>query len=60
VTPLGRQEEWENSPERLSPDPDVQVGGNWHDNYVADAAPDKKWGRGVRCRRGGVPGTGEN
>ncbi len=42
ITPLGRQEEWEDSPEGYPQTPTYKW-WNWHDNYVADAAPDKKW-----------------
>jgi predicted dithiol-disulfide oxidoreductase (DUF899 family) len=42
VTPLGRQEEWEDSPKGYPQTPTYKW-WNWHDNYVADAAPDKKW-----------------
>ena len=42
ITPLGRQEVWENSPEGYPQTPTYKW-WNWHDSYVADAAPDKKW-----------------
>src|SRR6266478_5514864 len=42
ITPLGRQEEWENSPEGYPQTPTYKW-WNWHDSYVADAAPDEKW-----------------
>jgi predicted dithiol-disulfide oxidoreductase (DUF899 family) len=42
ITPLGRQEEWEDSPEGYPQTPAYKW-WNWHDSYVADAAPDKKW-----------------
>ena len=42
ITPLGRQEVWEDSPERYPQTPTYKW-WNWHDSYVADAAPDKKW-----------------
>jgi predicted dithiol-disulfide oxidoreductase (DUF899 family) len=42
ITPLGRQEEWEDSPEGYPQTPTYKW-WNWHDSYVADAAPDKKW-----------------
>lgn len=42
ITALGRQEEWENSPEGYPQTPPYKW-WNWHDSYVADAAPDKKW-----------------
>jgi hypothetical protein len=42
VTPLGRQEVWEDSPEGYPQTPTYKW-WNWHDSYVADAPPDKKW-----------------
>ena len=42
ITPLGRQEAWEDSPEGYPKTPTYKW-WNWHDSYVADAAPDKKW-----------------
>src|SRR6202045_1758982 len=42
ATPLGRQETWEDSPEGYPQTPTYKW-WNWHDSYVADAAPDKKW-----------------
>src|SRR6204780_3732553 len=42
VTPLGRQETWENSPEGY-PQSAPYKSWNWHDNYNAGAAPDPKW-----------------
>jgi predicted dithiol-disulfide oxidoreductase (DUF899 family) len=42
ATPLGRQEVWEDSPEGYPQTPTYKW-WNWHDNYVADAAPDKTW-----------------
>jgi predicted dithiol-disulfide oxidoreductase (DUF899 family) len=42
VTPLGRQEAWEDSPEGYPQTPPYKW-WNWHDNYVADAVPDRKW-----------------
>jgi predicted dithiol-disulfide oxidoreductase (DUF899 family) len=41
ITPLGRQEVWEDSPEGYPQTPPYEW-WNWHDSYVADAAPDKK------------------
>ena len=40
ITPLGRQEEWEDSPEGY-PKSEPYTWWNWHDNYSADADP--KW-----------------
>ena len=42
ITPLGRQEVWEDSPEGYPQTPTYKW-WNWHDSYVADAAPDRKW-----------------
>jgi predicted dithiol-disulfide oxidoreductase (DUF899 family) len=42
VTPLGRQEEWEDSPQGYPQTPPYRW-WNWHDNYAADAAPDRRW-----------------
>ena len=42
MTALGRQEEWEDSPEGY-PQGRPYKWWNWHDSYVADAAPDPKW-----------------
>ncbi|MEK1887907.1 MAG: thioredoxin family protein [Phyllobacterium sp.] len=42
ITPLGRQEVWEDSPEGYPQTPTYKW-WNWHDSYVPDAAPDKKW-----------------
>ncbi|RFB91401.1 hypothetical protein B5K08_13745 [Rhizobium leguminosarum bv. trifolii] len=42
ITPLGRQEVWEDSPEGYPQTPTYKW-WNWNDAYVADAAPDKKW-----------------
>ena len=41
ITPLGRQELWEDSPEGYPQSPPYQW-WNWHDE-VRDAAPDPKW-----------------
>jgi len=42
ITPLGRQETWENSPKGYPQTPPYKW-WNWHDNYDAEAAPDQKW-----------------
>lgn len=42
VTPLGRQELWEDSPAGYPQTPTYKW-WNWHDSYVDNAAPDKKW-----------------
>ena len=39
---MGRQEIWEDSPEGYPQTP-TSKWWNWHDRYVADAPPDKKW-----------------
>jgi predicted dithiol-disulfide oxidoreductase (DUF899 family) len=42
ITPLGRQEVWEDSPEGYPQTPTYKW-WNWPDSYVPDAAPDEKW-----------------
>ena len=42
ITPLGRQEIWEDSPEGYPQSPPYKW-WNWHDNYDAEASPDPKW-----------------
>src|SRR5882757_5998709 len=42
ITALGRQEEWEDSPEGY-PQSRPYKWWNWHESYVPDAAPDPKW-----------------
>jgi predicted dithiol-disulfide oxidoreductase (DUF899 family) len=42
ITPLGRQEVWEDSPPGYPQTPTYKW-WNWHDNYVADAPPDQTW-----------------
>ncbi|MHB9836769.1 DUF899 domain-containing protein [Paraburkholderia terrae] len=42
ITPLGRQEVWEDSPEGYPQTPTYKW-WNWHDSYVDDAPPDRKW-----------------
>ena len=42
MTALGRQETWEDSP-RGYPQSRPYKWWNWHESYVADAAPDPKW-----------------
>jgi predicted dithiol-disulfide oxidoreductase (DUF899 family) len=42
LTPLGRQEVWEDSPKGYPQTPPYKW-WNWHDNYGAEAAPDPKW-----------------
>jgi predicted dithiol-disulfide oxidoreductase (DUF899 family) len=42
LTPLGRQELWEDSPEGY-PQTEPYKWWNWHDNYDAEAAPNPKW-----------------
>ena len=42
ITPLGRQEEWEDSPAGYPQTPTYKW-WNWHDSYVEGAAPDKRW-----------------
>ena len=42
LTPLGRQEAWEDSPEGYPQTPPYKW-WNWHDNYAAETSPDQKW-----------------
>jgi predicted dithiol-disulfide oxidoreductase (DUF899 family) len=42
MTALGRQEEWEDSPQGY-PQTRPYKWWNWHDSYVSGAAPDKRW-----------------
>ncbi|WP_245153373.1 DUF899 domain-containing protein [Allopusillimonas ginsengisoli] len=42
ITPLGRQETWEDSPKGYPQTPPYKW-WNWHDSYVPGAAPDPKW-----------------
>jgi predicted dithiol-disulfide oxidoreductase (DUF899 family) len=42
MTALGRQEQWENSPEGY-PQSRPYKWWNWHDSYVPGAAPDQRW-----------------
>ena len=42
ITPLGRQEIWEDSPEGY-PQTAPYKWWNWHDNYQNESAPDPKW-----------------
>jgi predicted dithiol-disulfide oxidoreductase (DUF899 family) len=42
MTALGRQEQWEDSPEGYPQTPPYKW-WNWHDEYSAAAAPDPKW-----------------
>jgi predicted dithiol-disulfide oxidoreductase (DUF899 family) len=42
ITPLGRQELWEDSPEGYPQTPPYKW-WKWNDSYVEGAVPDKKW-----------------
>jgi predicted dithiol-disulfide oxidoreductase (DUF899 family) len=42
ITPLGRQETWEDSPKGYPQTPPYKW-WNWHDNYDAEASPYRKW-----------------
>ncbi len=42
ITPLGRQETWEDSPEGY-PQTQPYKWWNWHDNYEAEPTPHPKW-----------------
>jgi predicted dithiol-disulfide oxidoreductase (DUF899 family) len=47
VTPLGRQEAWEDSPKGYPQTPPY-TWWNWHDEY-AEASPDPRWGEVVEA-----------
>ncbi len=42
LTPLGRQEKWEDSPEGY-PQTEPYKWWNWHDNYAAEVSPNSNW-----------------
>jgi predicted dithiol-disulfide oxidoreductase (DUF899 family) len=42
MTPLGRQEKWEDSPDGY-PQTAPYKWWNWHDEYASDATPDARW-----------------
>jgi len=42
ITPLGRQEIWEDSPKGY-PQTEPYKWWNWHDNYEAETSPDQHW-----------------
>jgi predicted dithiol-disulfide oxidoreductase (DUF899 family) len=42
ITPLGRRETWEDSPEGYPQTPPYKW-WNWHDNYDVETSPDPKW-----------------
>jgi predicted dithiol-disulfide oxidoreductase (DUF899 family) len=42
ITPLGRQENWEDSPQDY-PQTVPYKWWNWHDNYGAEASPHPRW-----------------
>jgi predicted dithiol-disulfide oxidoreductase (DUF899 family) len=46
LTPLGRQEEWEDSPAGYPQTPPYKW-WNWHDQYAAGAPVDPRWGEVV-------------
>jgi predicted dithiol-disulfide oxidoreductase (DUF899 family) len=46
ITPLGRQELWEDSPDGY-PQTEPYTWWNWHDSYGADAESDEKWSQVV-------------
>jgi predicted dithiol-disulfide oxidoreductase (DUF899 family) len=51
VTPLGRQETWEDSPEGY-PQSEPYEWWNWHDSYEAAASPDPAWIKRLDTARG--------
>ena len=54
ITPLGRQETWEDSPEGYPQTPPYKW-WNWHDNYDAEASPDPKWVDIITDPQGAAP-----
>jgi len=46
MTALGRQEEWEDSPEGYPQTPPYKW-WNWHDEYASGASPDPRWAKVV-------------
>jgi predicted dithiol-disulfide oxidoreductase (DUF899 family) len=46
ITPLGRQEKWEDSPQGY-PQTVPYKWWNWHDEYTSDASPDARWAKVV-------------
>jgi predicted dithiol-disulfide oxidoreductase (DUF899 family) len=50
ITALGRQEDWEDSPTGYPQTPPYQW-WNWHDQYAAGAAPDRRWSDTVESAR---------
>jgi len=69
ITPLGRQETWEDSPEGYPQTPPYKTytWWNWHDNYDKDFSPNPKWvdiiadpeGAAVRRREDEAKGSSE-
>jgi predicted dithiol-disulfide oxidoreductase (DUF899 family) len=58
LTPLGRQESWEDSPAgypRTAP----YVWWNWHDAYQTEAAPDSRWNEIVKVGVAAFETTGD-
>jgi Bacterial protein of unknown function (DUF899) len=54
ITPLGRQEVWEDSPEGYPQSPPYKW-WNWHDKLRRWRSTGQEVGRGVGCGRGGIP-----
>ena len=54
ITPLGRQENWEDSPEGY-PQTEPYIWWNWHDNYGVETTPDPKWGEVLDAAGTGTP-----
>jgi hypothetical protein len=57
LTPLGRQEAWEGSPEGYPQTPPYKW-WNWHDNYDAEVSPDPKWVDMITDPQGAPPCEG--
>jgi len=58
LTPLGRQETWEDSPAGYPQTPPY-VWWNWHDSYQAEAAPDPRWSEVVKVGVAAFEATGD-
>jgi len=58
LTPLGRQETWEDSPAG-SPQTKPYEWWNWHDDYAAETAPNPKWADIITDPHGAALGRSE-
>jgi predicted dithiol-disulfide oxidoreductase (DUF899 family) len=58
LTPIGRQETWEDSPAGYPQTPPYGW-WNWHDTYQAEAAPDPRWNEVVKVGVAAFESTGD-